>query len=112
MSSPCGRPLPAVESDSSNVAKLTRDMGMTHADFFRTFPAVAGEASWQVHGTTVILQQPLGPVTIHLGPQRERRIGGLLLPATLLEFEFADYGPADIDAFMKRFDQSFRRGGG
>lgn len=85
---------------------------MSHADFFRTFPAVAGGAQWQVDHNTVTLHQPRGPVTIRLGPQGERRIAGLSLPTTLLEFEFPDYQPADVEAFMTRFDQSFRRGGG
>jgi len=91
---------------------LTRDMGMTHSDFFRTFPAVAGESSWQVERNIVTLQQPRGTVTIRLGPQGERRIAGLSLPTTLLEFEFPHYPPADVEAFMSRFDRSFRRGGG
>lgn len=94
------------------MATLTRDMGMTHGDFFRTFPAVAGESSWQVDRDIVTLQQPRGPVTIRLGPQGERRIAGLSLPTTVLEFEFPDYSPAEVETFMTRFDRSFRRGGG
>ena len=85
---------------------------MTHQDFFRTFPAVAGDHLWQLHDDEVQLEQGDGRVTIRLGPERVRKIAGLSLPATQLEFEFSNQDQAQVTAFMARFDLSFRRGGG
>ena len=36
----------------------TREMGMTHRDFFRTFPAVARGTQWRQDGDMVMLGNP------------------------------------------------------
>jgi len=91
---------------------VSRDMGMTHGDFFRTFPAVAGNQPWQSGDNQVKLELDEGWVTIRLGPVGVRKIGLLTLPVTRLEFEFTNQTQEQIAIFMARFDLSFRRGGG
>ena len=87
-------------------------MGMTHQDFFRGFPVVAGGRSWRQDDDTVTLDTERGPVSIHLGPQGERRIALLVLPVTHLTFTFRGHDQDAIDQFMAKFDFAFRRGGG
>ncbi len=91
---------------------VTKEMGLTHREFYRTFASVAGTWAWQVSDDVVTLHHPVGPVTIYLEPERRRTIAKVSLPATTLRFEFATRDPSDVDAFMKRFDMHFRRGGG
>ena len=91
---------------------VTKDMGLTHRDFYRTFPSVAGEWPWQVIDDIVTLDHPMGPVTIYLEPERLRKIALISLPVTTLRFEFATDDQSDVDAFIKTFDTHFRRGGG
>jgi hypothetical protein len=90
----------------------TREMGMTHRDFFRTFPAVAGDTAWRHGGDTVVVAEDRQRLTITLGAENERRIAGLTLPTMDLRFEFEGYEEARVDSFMARFDLAFRRGGG
>jgi hypothetical protein len=87
-------------------------MGMTHGDFYRTFPAVAADQPWQARDNKVKLELPGGWVSIQLGPEEVRKIGLLVLPITRLDFEFTNQTQEQIETFMARFDLSFRRGGG
>ncbi|ETX03610.1 MAG: hypothetical protein ETSY2_32990 [Candidatus Entotheonella gemina] len=91
---------------------ITKEMGLTHREFYRTFPSVAGEWAWRVADDVVTLDHPSGPVTIYLEPERRRTIALISLPATTLRFEFATHDQAEVDAFIQRFDTRFRRGGG
>ena len=91
---------------------ITKDMGLTHREFYRTFPSVAGDWAWRVDDNVITLDHPSGPITIHLEHERRRRIAHISLPATTLRFEFATHDQAEVDAFMERFDLRFRRGGG
>lgn len=90
----------------------TREMGMTHQDFFRGLPVVARGRSWRQDSDIVTLDTEEGAVSIHLGPQGERRIALLVLPVTHLTFTFSGYDRDAVDRFMARFDLAFRRGGG
>ncbi len=91
---------------------VTKDMGLTHRDFYRTFPLVAGEWAWQVSNNIVTLDHPMGLVTIYLEPERRRKIALISLPATNLRLEFATEDQAAVNTFIKHFDTHFRRGGG
>ncbi len=91
---------------------VTRDMGMTHQDFYRLFPAVANGAAWRSVDNRVTLAHASGPIVIELEPQGLRKIAGLTLPTTVVRFKFPEQDGATIERFMARFDQSFRRGGG
>ncbi len=102
MSDPCETP----------VAELRREMGFSHADFFRTLRQLP--AGWlqatRVDG--VSLSYANGRVEITLGPQRERRIALLRLPQTEVIFRYIDLAAAERAAFQARFDLTFHRGGG
>ncbi len=91
---------------------VSKDMGLTHRDFYRMFATVAGDCAWHVEGDVVTLDHPVGPVKIYLGPERLRTIARVSLPATTLRFEFVQHDQSEVDAFIQRFDLSFRRGGG
>ena len=90
----------------------TREMGMTHRDFFRTFPAVARDVAWRSEGDSVVLEEAPRRLVVRLGAEDQRRIAGLTLPTVNLRFEFEGYDEPGADAFMARFDLAFRRGGG
>lgn len=90
----------------------TREMGMTHRDFFRTFPAVARDVPWGMDGDTVVMAEKNRHLSIRMGAEGQRRIAGLILPTVDLRFEFQDYNEEEANSFMARFDLAFRRGGG
>ncbi len=86
---------------------------MSHADFHRIFPRVAGDTPRHLSGNVVSLTEfEGGTLRIELEPEGVRRIANLTLPRTILKFRFDGYAQSEIDAFMRRFERSFRRGGG
>ena len=95
------------------------DMGLSHADFFRTLPAaMSGQSSYRVTGEQVICPAEADPaasgrsVLIELQPERERRIALLSLPTTEVQFQFNGYRQPEVDAFMAFFMSRYQRGGG
>jgi hypothetical protein len=91
---------------------LTREMGLTHQDFFRTLPKVLNERPFQITDTTVTVREAEQCLMICLSPQRERRIAMLRLPVTDVTLHFTGYSTGEIDRFMDRFGRYYQRGGG
>ena len=89
-----------------------RDMGISHGEFFRTLPAALGDWPFQVERTRVTVGEGGRGGIIELGPQRERRIASLSLPATRVSFRFSGLSEDEVGRLMQRFDLYFQRGGG
>jgi len=108
---PYGRQWLADEMSDAPVI-IKKEMAVTHADFFRSLPnALAGETC-TITDTHVILQSDAGTWSITLGPERERRIALLSVPATPVTLNFEGYSDANREDAMQRFDRAFQRGGG
>jgi hypothetical protein len=100
----------AAESDA--VVTLRREMGMSHAEFFRSLPAAMGEQAFSICGSTVTAENGSRRLIISLAPEQERRIALLRLPVTWVIFDFTGYSEAEVEAFMRRFERHYQRGGG
>lgn len=87
-------------------------MALGHADLLRTLPAALEGCPHEVSGNVITIRGEGRQVVIRLSPERERRLAALRLPVTVLDFRFAGYSREEVDAFMKRFDRCFQRGGG
>lgn len=90
----------------------SREMGLTHDDFWRLLPKAMGEHSYEVEGTVVNASVSGGTLKIILGPTQERRIALLRLPYSEVSFEFNDVALEHQQAFKAHFDLHFQRGGG
>ena len=90
--------------------KIVREMGYTHADFFRLLPGAMGKHSYEVDGLQVHCQLSTGSLTITLGPEGERRLVLVVIPRTEIVFEFEYVSDEDRLAFMKYFDLRFMKG--
>jgi hypothetical protein len=91
---------------------ITKEMAVTHADFFRSLPhALAGEQC-TVDGTQVRLESADGTWRIELGPEGKRRIALLAVPATPVTMVFEGYSDTAREDSLQRFDRAFQRGGG
>ena len=88
------------------------EMGLTHAEFYRTLPAALGDRSYSIADSVVTLEENDRQVVIELGPESERRIALLRMPVTWVSLEFSNYQQTEIDAFMMHFQRHFQRGGG
>ena len=91
---------------------VTKEMAVTHADFFRTLPSVFPDRDYNVQGTTVCRQRNSGTLEIKLGPERIRQIALLNLPQTLVTLTFTGYSEAQCIELIEQFDKGFQRAGG
>lgn len=89
-----------------------REMGLTHADFWRLLPRAMGEHRYEVRDDAVYADVHDGTLEITLGPTQERRIASLSLPYSVVSFTFSGVLEAQQQAFKSHFDLHFRRGGG
>ena len=94
------------------VVRFSRDMGITHGEFFRTLSSALPTLGYTVQGSDVIVSDDTRRLVIHLSPEGRRRIAALSLPTTQVHFTFSGYSPQDVEQFMARFDRAFQRGGG
>ena len=88
------------------------EMGLTHAEFFRTLPAALGDRPYRVEGAVVSIDDQGHKVTIRLAPESMRRIALLQVPVTRVEFIFDGHEPEQIESFMAHFARYYQRGGG
>ncbi|MEZ5583916.1 MAG: hypothetical protein R3F37_15315 [Candidatus Competibacteraceae bacterium] len=91
---------------------ITREMGLTHAEFFRTLTRALAGWRFEIQGSTVQIFEQERRLTIALAPEQERRIALLRLPVTRVTFTFHDYSDAQRNAFLRHFERYFQRGGG
>jgi len=90
--------------------KIEKEMGYTHADFFRLLPKAMGETQYEVNGLVVNCKLATGTLTITLGEERERRLVLVVLPYTHVTFEYHDVDDEDREDFIKFFDLRFMKG--
>jgi hypothetical protein len=88
------------------------EMGLTHAEFFRTLPSALQDVAYRVDDRQVTVVIDRGRVIITLGPQRQRRIALLSMPYVAVTFEFEDLDQVAADRFMETFMRYYQRGGG
>ena len=93
--------------------QFSREMGLSHAEFFRSLPAAIGQRPYRREGDRVRVELDDGrQVQFELGPERRRVIALLELPVTDVTFRFHGFDDAALEAFMRHFDLRFQRGGG
>jgi len=109
MCSRSGRRLPV---DSLPDIEYSRDMGLTHADFYRLLPAAMGPHTYRIEGDTVHGQIHDGTVKIRIGAQQERRIALMRIPFAQVSFLFQGVTREQQETFKANFDLRFQRGGG
>ena len=94
------------------VSNIVKDMGITHADFFRMLPNAVGDRNCQIRKDGATLIRGKERILISMGPEQERRIAMIRLPHVMVSFSFEAMTAEQVQAFIKRFDRAFQRGGG
>ncbi len=103
---------PPVAGGSSKTKVIEKEMAVTHADFFRTLPRALGTDKFKKSGANVTLMDGAKRLEIALGPEGERRIANLTVPATGVTLTFTGYTDAEAEAALKLFERMFQKGGG
>ena len=91
---------------------VEKEMGMTHADFFRSFPNILQGEQFSIKGRRVSITSESGIWTIELGPESTRNIALLSLPRIKVTLKFEHYKETDRRNALERFDRAFQRAGG
>lgn len=91
---------------------LSRELGLTHAEFFDNLPAAIAHREFERDGPRVVIRDGSRCVMMELGPERRRKLALLNLPYAVVTFTFSGFNESERTAFMDRFDLYFRRGGG
>jgi hypothetical protein len=97
---------------ASGEVAYSREMGLTHADFWRLLPRAMGDHPYEVQGARVRATLGGGTLEIHIGPPDERRIALLRIPFSVVSFRFNNVQEEQRLAFKAHFDLHFQRGGG
>jgi len=100
------------DNPGSAVVVITKDMGISHADFFRIIPLVLKGERYHLDATGVDIARQNARIQIQLGAESARRLGSFALPRTRVELRFDGCSDEAIQAFVANFDTRFRRGGG
>lgn len=90
--------------------KIEKEMGYSHADFFRLLPRAMGATPYEVNGLEVKCSLPTGSLRITLGEERERKLVLVVLPCTNVTFEYENVSDEDRERFVKYFELRFMKG--
>ncbi len=91
---------------------ITKQMGITYSDFFRTIPRALGNDNYTQLNNGIVLEQDGNRLEITLGPEGERKIALMVIPTTQVTMTFTGYDEDAVKAAVKRFDMMFKKGGG
>jgi len=90
--------------------KIEKEMGYTHADFFRLLPRAMGANPYEINGLEVNCNLPSGSLRITLGEERERQLVLVVMPYTNVTFEYTNVSDEDRERFIKYFELRFMKG--
>ncbi|HMW29866.1 MAG TPA: hypothetical protein PLP91_00465 [Plasticicumulans sp.] len=90
------------------------EMALDRREFLRVLPAACAGRPHAQAGDAIRVELGAGArLRIELGPTRERRIALLALPATVITILADGPVPAALaSAFLRDFENAYRRGGG
>lgn len=100
---------------ATDTIRDTRDMALTHKDFFRILPRAMGDVEYRIEGSVVTGELGAagsGSLKIEIGSQQLRKIALMEVPWCRVEFTAVGVAQSDFDAFARNFHRHFQRGGG
>lgn len=89
---------------------VEKEMGYTHADFFRLLPRAMGDTPYDVRGLEIDCKLRSGTLKITLGEEGERRMGLVVIPRTEVTFQYDNVSDEDRAEFIRYFDLRFMKG--
>ncbi len=100
------------DSAESKEVRVTKDMALSHADFFRILPGLLDGEAYEIDGNKVRVARGPGQIEIRLSPEGHRQMAALRLPRTQIELRFRSCSLQAVETFLADFDLRYRRGGG
>ena len=90
--------------------KIEKEMGYTHADFFRLLPRAMGDNPYEINGLEINCSLPSGSLKITLGEERKRELVLVVMPCMHVTFEYENVDDEDRERFIKYFELRFMKG--
>lgn len=90
--------------------KIEKEMGYTHADFFRLLPRAMGDNPYEINGLEVNCSLPSGSLKITLGEERKRELVLVVMSCMHVTFEYENVDDEDRERFIKYFELRFMKG--
>lgn len=91
---------------------ITKEMGISHEEFFRNIPRVPDTDDYLTNGDGIVIESEGKSLSISISEQSERRIALIVLPVTNVTLTFSGYDEVGVRDVMEKFDRAFQRGGG
>ena len=93
---------------------IARDCEMTisRAEFLRLLPAAVAGATYEVTDSEITHGDSRRGWRIRLDPMADLAHGRIRLPRHRVAFAFNGFAAREVEAFFRRFDLYFARGGG
>ena len=106
-------PIAGGSGQGAQTQTVTKEMGISHKEFFRTLPKVLDGMDYTIDGNRIVTSEANRQLEINVSDERERKLSALMsLPVTDVELIFTGYSGPDRHAFLEIFDINFFRGGG
>ncbi|MBL6946268.1 MAG: hypothetical protein ISR47_06505 [Rhodospirillales bacterium] len=96
----------------SGSVTIEKEMGITHAEFFRVMARALEGRKHDVKSDRVVINDGPQHLEIAISEERKRRIALFCLPVTQVTLTFSGYKTNKIDETLVWFDRHFQRGGG
>jgi len=87
-------------------------MSIAREDFLRLLPLAVGGVDFRASGDVFSHQEGDRRWEVHLAARSSLSLGTLVLPRHQVEVRLTGYEPSEAQAFLKRFERHFQRGGG
>lgn len=87
-------------------------MSLSEQEFFRLLPRALAPYVYTIDSRMICVETADGKARILISPQPPRLIASLTLPVLNVEIDIGNLSKEAATAFLKRFDQTFQRGGG
>lgn len=99
--------------DEAPSRQVHKEMGVTHAEFFRVLPRVVEGMAVHTEGRIVTASGVGRRVEFVLGEEGRRRVGPTFaMPVTPVDIRLYGFDESAASAFLAKYDHHFFRGGG
>jgi len=89
-----------------------KEMALTKRDFFRYIHTALGTDDFEKRADGIDLSDGSRRLEIRLGPEQVRQIALMRIPKMQVTLTMTGYSDDESQAFIRHFDQTYRRGGG
>jgi hypothetical protein len=89
-----------------------KEMGYSRPDFLRLLPKALDGKGVQAAEDRFEVDDGGRRLIVEIGPESERRLGNFRLPRLPITLSFSNYSEQEMETALRRFWQTYQKGGG